>query len=159
MKKQFIIATALFISLSAQASEPSMYERMKAAAREKYEAAKTAAQEAAQSGYTTAKGLVQQYVPDMYERAKGFAQQYVPTVQEFASNFAKTHVVPKGQKALENLLMYNTTIDDLIKGVPFGSAVVDHIRTMYMSKYYPNLIKKVSTDENGDTIIRWTDEK
>jgi hypothetical protein len=84
MKKQLIIVTTLFVVFSAQAS---MYERMKAAAREKYETAKAAAQK----GYTQAKGFVGQYAPGIYEGAKGLAQQYGPGVYEGAKGLAQQY--------------------------------------------------------------------
>jgi hypothetical protein len=131
MKKQLLALSAMFVVFAAQGS---FYERMKAAAKEKYEQAKQA---------------YEKYMPQAQEFYTKYVKQHVPTITEYA----KTTILPVGQEFVTSQLL-DEDVTDLFAGVPYGSDALDKVRTLYMSKFYPEFKKKITT-EAGKTTVQW----
>lgn len=90
MKKQLLVLSALFVAVSAQAS---MYERMKAAAKEKYDAAKASID--FNKVKTSAQQAVQSNLPAIKNTLKEPVAGYLETAMKLAASQARAAGVPE----------------------------------------------------------------
>ena len=158
MKKQLIILSAL---LAVGASQGSFYDRMKAAAQQKYDAAKR--------GFSSAKTQVQQAATKYMPQVQQTAAKYMPQVKTFVQQamaqdqplaYMINQGVKLGSEQLRKMGILESTIDKLKQPISVAGEKVygskeqaqasedDAMRTQRVSELY----KKQQAGDTNATL-------